>query len=339
MQDFYKILGCNESDSKDEIKKKYRKLALKYHPDRNKDDKTAEAKFKEISEAYYVLSDEKKRAEYDQYKKMGFSGNYGQNFQGKYHQDFSSIFEDLFSGGGFSQKSSKANPFSDIFSDIFSGGFSQGQARSHGFGFNQAKPSNGSDVETNLFLPFWSAVNGSKQELKFNINRPCESCHGAGCAVCRNQGFVKKLESLLVTIPAGVDNGSKVRLQGKGAQGKNGGKNGDLYINIKVNPDKVYKRDGKDLKLDLPISLSEALNGTKVPIKLGEKEISLKIPARSKGNEQLRLKGKGVQSKTGPGDLYVYIWILLPEKINKGSEKLLLEFAEKNTYDPREGMF
>jgi molecular chaperone DnaJ len=338
VNDFYKILGVAESANKDEIKKIYRKLALQYHPDRNKGEKAAEKKFKEISEAYYVLSDDKRRKEYDQMRKYGASGSAGfGNFRGTYSGDFNSIFEEILRGSSTrgSARTRGTGAFSDI-SDLFGGMGSRGE---------QAR--RGEDIETELTLNFFAAINGCHKDIQLRIERTCQNCQGSGvkktltkrtkCEFCNGRGLAKVLEKLKVTIPAGVTAGSIIRLRGKGHPGKNGGPEGNLLIQITVSEDTHFHRIGDDLFLDLPISLNEALMGGTVKIPTGSGEVSLKIPSSSTGNKKLRLQGKGVKNtKTGQkGDLTVSLKITLPEKMTEEAKNLLIQFIELTSYNPR----
>ncbi len=342
MDDFYKILGVSPSASKEEIKKVYRKLALTFHPDRNKGDKAAEKKFKTITEAYFVLSDEKRRQEYDQMRKFGGgnAGGFG-NFRGGYSGDFNSIFEEILrsSGGRGRARTSDRNNSSDFFSDLFG---------SRGSGEHSNKSKVGSDAEAQLTLNFFEAIGGCKKEIQLNVEGVCAECGGSGskknlinrrikCDMCGGMGKVMTEENLTVTIPSGVETGSIIRLRGKGQAGKNGGLNGNLLIEIKVDEDSNFRRQGDDLYLEIPISLEEALLGAAIKIPTGSGAVTLKIQPSSTGKKKLRLPGKGVTNgKTHhKGDLIASLKIVLPESMTEEAKNLLLRFSKLQPTHPR----
>jgi len=357
--DPYKVLGVSKDASLDEIKKTYRKLARKYHPDVAPGDKEAEEKFKEISEAYDILGDEAKRKEYD---------NLGQQ----------AFYESAFGGEGYQRPDFGAGPsFEDIFGDIFgargqSGGgfdfrtiFGDGQTGSGG-GFYRAQtgPVRGGDQIYSLELSFYEAFNGTEKILDLERAVPCVSCDGQGfeassaqacpacqgtgriarqsgntkimstcsqcggsgragglkpCQTCGGQGQTLKREKIKARIPAGVDNGSKVRLAGKGLPGLAGGPPGDLFLKISVAPDPIFKRQGRDIYIETDVSLFEAVLGAKieVPTPTGGRA-ALTLPPGTQTGQKLRLKGKGMPK----GDLYVIVKVLLPKKLSPEAKEL-----------------
>jgi len=293
--DYYKALGVDKSASAEDIKKAFRKLAVKYHPDRNPDDKGAEDKFKEINEAYAVLSDPKKKEEYDTYGSSGFHKQYSQEdiFRGF---DFGNVYKDMGAGGG-----------DDIFSRLFGGGFGGGRGAGRG-GF-RAGPQKGGDLEMEIDVSFRDAVAGAERSVAFRRNG--------------------KREELRVKIPAGVDNGSKIRISGKGSPGEGGGPDGDLYLIIRVLPDPVFTRDGGDLIVERPIPFSAACLGTSLDVPTLEGDKRIKIPAGIQPGTKIRLKGFGVKSlgSNAKGDLYVKIALHIPEALNAEQQRLVEELS------------
>jgi len=293
--DYYKTLGVDKTASADEIKKAFRKLAVKYHPDRNPNDKTAEDKFKEINEAYAVLSDPKKKEEYDTYGSSGFHKQYSQedifrNF------DFSNVYKDMGAGGG-----------EDIFSRLFGGGFARGGGRG---GFRRG-PQRGGDLEMEIEIGFREAAQGAEKQVAFRRNG--------------------QREELKIKIPAGVDNGSKIRLAGKGSQGEGGGADGDLFLVIRVLPDSIFSRDGGDLFVDRTISFSAACLGTSLDVPTLEDDKRIKVPAGIQPGTKIRLKGYGIKplGSNSKGDLYVKVAVHVPESLNAEQKKLVEELARK----------
>jgi molecular chaperone DnaJ len=297
-KDYYDILGVKKTAKEDEIKKAYRNLAKKFHPDKNKGDKTAESKFKEISEAYAVLSDKEKREQYDRLGKEAFGGGNpfgaGGPFQG-FDFDFSQ-----FSGGGArgrrggtgggGRKASTGN-FTDIFSDLFGGG--SGAAPGGGGGFRQESDlQKGPDTEAELTIDFRDAVLGSTMEL--NVNG----------------------EQVKVKIPEGVGDGQRIRLRGKGAVAYFGGPAGDLNVLIHVRPHPFLQRDGDDIRIDLPITLGEAVHGAEIDVPTIHGPVRARIPAGTQGGQTFRLSGKGVKKKSGGyGDHYYRVMVMLPKDL------------------------
>ncbi len=354
-RDYYEVLGVAKTASEDEIKKAYRKLAMKYHPDRNQGDgaKAAEEQFKEAKEAYEMLTDGQKRAAYDQYGHAGVDPNMGAGRGGPGAEGF----------GGF------AEAFGDIFGDIFGG---QGGGRRGGGGQQVYR---GSDLsyameitleeaargkETQIRIPSWEGCEtcggtGAKPGTSakscgscggsgtvhmrqgfFSIQQTCPHCHGTGkiipdpCTSCNGQGKVKKQKTLEVKIPAGINEGMRIRSAGNGEPGVNGGPAGDLYIEIRIKQHDLFERDGDDLHCTMPVSLvTAALGGSiEVPTLGGKAEIEL--PEGTQHGKTFRLRGKGIKGvrSSYPGDLYCHIAVETPVKLTEHQKKLLKELDE-----------
>lgn len=341
VKDFYKILGVDKNASQDEIKKAYRKLARKYHPDLNPGDKVAEQKFKELNEAYEVLGDPKKRQEYDQYGTSPFGAG-GPGYEGFRTYDFGETF-------GF-------GTFSDIFSDLFGARTRTGP---------EARYIKGQDLVTSLELSFEEAFSGVTKVITYNrevncnvcngsgaessqvcdvcngagstrtsrgffkMSQPCPACGGTGikvkkvCKACRGQGRILKTETVKVKIPKGADTGSRVRLKGMGNAGMGGGPPGDLHIEIRVKPHPIFKRKGDDVYLDLPITFSEAALGAKIEIPTPDGVAAMTIPPGTQGGQRFKLSGKGFPSpKTGlRGNQYVDIKVVVPKNLDNKAKQ------------------
>lgn len=358
-EDYYKILGVSREASPDDIKKAYRKLALKYHPDKTKGDKEAEVMFKQINEAYQVLSDPAKRSQYDQFGAAGPTGFNG-NWQ---NADFAQGFDFGDLGG-----------FGDIFDTFFTG-------RQHRQQRSPESIKRGKDIEVNLQITFEEAVAGATK--KMSINRPvtCEACGGSGamdsksvqcarckgtgelkrtqrtilgaftqvyvcddcqglgekpakvCRECRGEGRKTKTEMMEVPIPAGIDNGQTIKLAGKGEAGWRGGRAGDLYINVHVLPHKDFRREGADVYRTEAISFPVAVLGGEVKIKSLDGWLNLTIPAGTKSGEVFRLKNKGIKQleKNSYGDLLVQVEIIVPERLTLKQRRLLEELRDEFT--------
>lgn len=284
-KDYYEVLGVKKDASADDIKKAYRKLAMKYHPDKNPEDKNAEEKFKEISEAYAVLSDAEKRKEYDAYGAEGFSDKFSQ--------------EDIFRGFDIN----------DLFREFGFGGGS----RTFNFGGGnryQPQPHKGNDYEYDLSISVAEAYNGIKRELSLNLG-----------------SSVKKVS---VNIPAGIDEGQKLRLKGEGGPGANGGPNGDLFVKIKIASSSKFYLEGRDIVTTQEIKLTEALLGTSIHVTdAAGKKLDLKVPAGTKHGTKLRLKGKGLPAlkKFVGGDLLVKINVAIPKKLSDEQIDLINNLA------------
>tara|TARA_Y100000590_G_scaffold319152_1_gene361169 strand:- start:540 stop:1679 length:1140 start_codon:yes stop_codon:yes gene_type:complete len=353
-RDYYEVLGVVKSASAEEIKKAYRKLALKYHPDRNKNDKTAEAKFKEASEAYHVLSDKERRNNYDQFGHAAFEGAGGRG--GFSNFDFSGAFSDIFG--------------SDIFDDFFEGfGGRRGRRR-------RSSDFRGSDLRYDLSISLEDAYNGKKQEINFSSSEKCRRCDGYGaepgskpisCSTCGGQGQVRSSQGFFTiqqtcpdcsgsgeqisspckdckgmgkkqsrkkistNIPKGVDDGTRIRLSGKGEAGIKGGGNGDLYIFVSIEPHSIFKRSEENLFFEFPISLTDAALGTTVEVPtIDGGKAKVKIPAGTQNGKQFRLKEKGMpmMRNRNYGDLYIRAITEVPVSLTKEQKSLLEKFKQ-----------
>ncbi len=343
-RDYYEVLGVERNASVPDIKKAYRRLAMKYHPDRNPDDADSDDKFKEASEAAEVLTDSEKRSAYDQFGHAAVDGS---------------------GAGGFSGSGSFSSIFEDVFGDIFSGGRG-GQNQVH----------RGSDLKYVLNLDLEQAVRGTNPKINiptlvqcgecvgsgakkgtspidcvqcggmgqvtarqgfFSIQQTCPRCRGRGkvisdpCNKCHGQGRVEEQKTLSVKVPPGVDTGDRIRLTGQGEAGANGGPAGDLYVQISVRDHKIFTRDGEDLYCEVPISFVDAALGGELEVPTLEGRVSLKIPAETQTGKLFRLRGKGVNVTQvrggGVGDLYCRIAVETPVNLSKKQKELLREFA------------
>ena len=359
-RDYYEVLGVDKSADKDTIKKAYRKLAIKYHPDRNPGDKEAEDKFKEATEAYEVLSDDQKRPIYDQYGFAGLDGMGSGGGAGGYSHAFHD-FSDIFGNG---------SGFEDIFSSLFGGGGFGGSSRS------SSDSNEGASLRYDLEIDFKDAVYGCKTDIHFKRNELCSDCHGTGgapgasrktcptcggqgqvrrsagfftmqqtcsacngkgsmiyppCPSCRGSGFQEKTKVMTITIPAGVDDGKRIKIPGMGDSGRNGAPAGDLIICLHVKQDKFFERDRNDLYCAVPISVSQAILGADVTIRsLDKRSITLKIPAGTTHGKLLRIKDEGVPftGSSRKGDLYVKIIVQMPSKVSKQMAEIMKQYAE-----------
>ncbi|KUJ72925.1 molecular chaperone DnaJ [Thiomicrospira sp. WB1] len=340
-RDYYEVLDVSKTATEGEIKKAYRKMAMRYHPDRNPDNPDAEVKFKEASEAYEVLSDPQKRQAYDQF---GHAGVDGQAQGGG------------FGGGGFD--------FGDIFGDIFGGGFG-----------GRRGPQPGNDLQYELDVSLEDAVSGTEVDIRiptkevcdkcdgsgaepgsdvqtcptcegmgkvrmqqgfFAVERTCPTCHGTGkivktpCKACRGEGYKRSHKTLSVKIPAGVDNGDRIRLQGEGEAGEPGAPHGDLYVRIHVKPHKIFTRDGNNLLCELPLAFTTAALGGTIEVPTLEGKANLKIPAGTQSGQRFKLAGKGVKSVRSNriGDMIVQVHIETPVKLNSDQKALLEQLEE-----------
>lgn len=331
-QSYYDILGVAKTASEDEIKKAYRKLARKFHPDVNPGDKAAEAKFKELSEAYAVLSDKDKRAQYDRLGREAFQ------YQGDPFAPGGPFagFEFDFGGGrgrsrqGRARTSRAPGGFSDIFSDLFGaqggGGFSTG-------------PSRGGDVEAEATIEFRDAVQGTTLQMSVARQRECPACGGLGhtgntvCRTCGGSGVVADSDRVRVRIPEGVRDGQRIRLAGKGSAGIGGGPAGDLLVLIHVRPHPFFHQKGADIHIEIPITIGEALRGAEIEVPTIQGPVRARIPAGTQGGQTFRLSGKGVRKgKSGDrGDHYYKVQIVVPKKPSE--EALEAAEAIEKSYD------
>lgn len=359
-RDYYEVLGVDKNASADEIKKAYRKLAMKYHPDKNPGDKAAEEKFKELNEAYEILNNEDNRARYDQYGHAGFEQNGGNPYSG-----FSG-----FSGGDYS----------DIFGDIFNmfgggGGFSSNGSS------QRSGPKKGSDLRVNINISFEEAAFGCEKKIKMSRKETCSECSGSGakkgtspktcptcggsgqirvnqksilgmmqtvrtcdtcggsgtvidspCPKCSGTGSEKVVRQITVKIPAGVDTGSVLPLRGEGNAGTKGGRSGDVYIVINVKPHEYFVREGTDVRLDIPISFVDAALGCELKIPTLDGTVKLKIPEGTQNSTVFKLKNKGITNINGygKGSQYVTVNVEIPTKLNSKQKAALKGFAETN---------
>jgi molecular chaperone DnaJ len=357
-RDYYEVLGVQKGVSKDDIKKAYRKLAIQYHPDKNPGNKEAEEKFKEATEAYEILSDDQKKAAYDQF---GFAGVEGMSGGGHDWSNFRG-FEDIFGGGDF------GSIFDTIFGGGFGGGFS-GSGRT-----SRSGPRSGANLRYDMEIPFKDAVFGTKVEIQYSRNESCPACKGSGaangsgkkvcptcqgsgqvrhsqgffslastCHTCNGEGYIieqpckecggsgtqKKRQKIMVTIPPGVENGRRVNIARQGDAGPGGGPPGDLYVFIRVKPHDYFERQELDLYCAVPISMTQAALGADIQVKtLDEKTIKVKIPPGIQNGKLLRIRDEGVPSGGRRGNLYIKLMVKVPEKLSRRGRELLEELAK-----------
>ena len=351
-RDCYDVLGVAKSSSKDEIKKAYRKLALKYHPDKNKGDKASEEKFKEASESYHILSDEKRKANYDQFGHAAFegSGGSGHGFSGFDTSSFSDIFEDFFGDFGGSSTRGSNNRGNDLrydvtinLEDAYQGieknvRYTTYKKCSDCAGTGAAKGSK----------PVSCNYCGGKGKVRtnqgfFTIQQTCPQCSGFGetiskpCGKCNGGGKVQGNENVAVKIPKGVDDGTRIRLSGKGEAGSKGASNGDLYLFISIDNHNIFKRSEENLYYELPVSFSDAALGTSVEVpSIDGGRSKIKIPAGTQHGKQFRLKGKGmpVLRRNTNGDLYIRIITEVPISLSKRQKEILEEFKKLEEIKP-----
>ncbi|HTK49688.1 MAG TPA: J domain-containing protein [Gemmatimonadaceae bacterium] len=374
-QDFYAVLGVPASASQDEIKKQYRKLAAKHHPDKNPNDPKAADTFKAISEAYQTLGDPEKRKQYDQMRQLGAFGGFGTRGTGARGPGARGPggpppgaqnihFEDLDLGsmGGL-------GGLGEMFSSMFGVGGSRaaGGARPRG-------PQRGQDVESTLEIPFRVAAQGGKVPVELDLNEECPTCHGTGaapgakmvmceeckgrgtisfgqggfavnrpcpvclgrgqvpterCPTCAGSGEVRTRRKVSITVPPGVDTGTKIRLKGQGGRGSKNGPPGDLLITFAVQPDRFYKREGLDLIAPVPINIAQATLGSRVSVKtLDGTKVAIKIPPGTPSGKRFRVRSQGIEKEGSKGDLIVQVEVAVPEKLTPEQEEAMKAFAE-----------
>lgn len=364
-KDFYAVLGVSASASQDEIKKQYRKLASKHHPDKNPNDAKAAERFKEISEAYQVLGDADKRRQYDDMRRMSAFSGFGGGRPGARPGARDGAGGPGFGSGGFRFEEvdlGGLGGLGDLFGSMFGG---NRKAR---------EPERGQDVEVNLEVPFRTAVTGGKVNIELEVNEECATCKGSGgapgskmavcpecggrgsisfgqggfavqrpcpqclgrgqipsepCPTCAGNGEVRARRKIAVTVPEGTDSGTKARLKGQGGHGSRNGPPGDLLINFSVLPDRFFTRDGMDLIAKVPINIAQATLGSKVSVRtIDGKRVSLRIPAGTPSGKRFRVRGQGVTKGEQRGDLIVEVDIVVPEHLTEEQQRMMKEFAE-----------
>jgi molecular chaperone DnaJ len=366
-KDYYAVLGVSSTANADDIKKQYRRLAKKYHPDANQNDPKAAERFKEISEAYQVVGDAEKRKQYDDMRRMGaFSGFSGQGQRPRpggpgpgargpgAGAAGSERFQDFDVGG--------LGGLGDLFSSMFGGARGRRTAEQ------------GQSIETTLEVPFRTAAGGGKVNIELEVNEECETCKGSGaapgatiktcpectgrgvvsfgqggfavnrpcpmctgrgtvpsepCPTCNGAGEVRARRKVVITIPPGSESGSRIRLKGQGGHGANGGPPGDLVITLEVEPDRFYSREGNDLLATVPLNIAQATLGTKITVRtLDGRKVSLRIPPGTPSGKRFRVRGQGIAKDEERGDLIVLTSIVVPEKLSEEQEKQMREFAD-----------
>ena len=371
-RDYYEVLGVSKGASEDEIKKAYKKLARKYHPDMNPGDKEAEEKFKEINEANEVLSDPTKKSRYDQFGFAGVDPNYGAGGPG---------WGDGAAGAGFD-----FGDLGDIFGSFFGGGFGGGQQRRNG-------PQRGESIRMSVSVSFTEAAFGCEKDVTLDRSEDCPTCHGSGCAEgttpevcpecrgsgtvqvrrqtpmgvfattttcpkcggqgkiihqpcteCRGSGKTRKRRTVKVSIPEGIDNGQTISLRGQGHAGKNGGPSGDLLITVMIKPHDLFRREGNHVFCEAPITFTQAVLGAELEIPTIDGKVKYGLPEGTQSGTTFRLKGKGIPSINGRGrgDQYVTVYIETPKNLNKEQKEALKKFAEAvgdNNYEERKSFF
>ena len=369
-RDYYEVLGVSKTASDDEIKKAYRKLAKKYHPDLNPGDKEAEQKFKEANEAYEVLSDSTKRARYDQFGHAGVDPNYGAGAP----------------GGGFG--GFDMGDLGDIFEGFFGGGFGSSRRA------NPNAPRRGGDLQTSCTISFFEACKGVKREISIQRMETCSDCHGTGCEPghsaqtcpdchgtgqvrvtqrtplgsmtssrpcsrcggkgkivtnpckkCNGNGRIRVTKKIEVSIPAGIDDGQTLAVRGQGDSGINGGPAGDLHVTVSVRPDTLFKRDGYDIWCEIPLTYMQAALGDELTVPTIDGKVKYTIPEGTQPGTVFRLRGKGVQNLNGRGrgDQYVEVTVEVPKGLSKAQKDALKNFdkllTDEKQYTKRKGFF
>ncbi len=363
-RDYYEVLGVSKGASDDEIKKAFRKQSKKYHPDLNPGNKEAEDKFKEVNEAYQVLSDSEKKARYDQFGHAGVDPNFG-------------------AGGGYGGGGFGGFDFGDIFGDIFGGGFGGGTSRRNG-------PKRGADIRQVIDITFEEAAFGCKKELHVQSQEKCDTCDGTGakkgttvttcpqcqgrgtiqtqqrtmlgymttqttcpqchgegkiikepCRDCRGTGTVRKTKTLEVQIPAGIDHGQTIQLSGKGEAGSKGGPNGDMLLTVRVRPHAIFRREGNDVFIDMPITFVQAALGATVKVPTLDGVVELSIPEGTQTGSKFRMKGRGIQflRSKGRGDQYVTVNVEVPRNLTPKQKEILKDFDEDKNYKQKKSFY
>jgi len=369
-KDYYAVLGVSASATQAEIKKQYRKLAAKHHPDKNPNDPKSAERFKEISEAYQVLGDADKRKQYDQMRQLGAFGGFPGQRRGGPSPGAGGPFGG--SAGGQTFKFEDLGDvglggLGDLFSSMFGGGTPGGRSRPRG-------PERGQDVESQLTIPFRTAALGGKVPIELEVNEECATCHGSGaapgakvqtcpecqgrgtisfgqggfavqrpcpmclgkgtipserCPTCGGAGEVRVRKKMMITVPTGVDSGTKIRLKGQGGRGLRNGPPGDLLITFQVEPDRFFKREGLDVIAPVPINIAQATLGSKISVKtLDGKKVAIRIPHGTPNGKRFRVRGQGITKDGRTGDLIVQVDVSVPEKLTEEQEKAMREFAE-----------
>ena len=369
-RDYYEVLGVPKGASEEEIKKAYKKLARKYHPDLNPDNKEAEEQFKEVNEAYEILSDPSKKSRYDQFGFAGVDPNYGAG-----------------AGGGGFDGGFDFGDLGDIFGSFFGGGFGGGRRA------NPNAPQRGESIRLSLAISFEEAAFGCEKEVSVDRMEQCGTCHGSGCAAgtspevcpdchgtgqvqvrrqtpmgvfatsapcgkcggkgkiihqpcpdCRGSGAVRKRKTIQVSIPAGIDNGQTISVRGQGSAGKNGGPAGDLLVTITVRPHELFRREGTSVLCDAQITFAQAVLGAELEIPTIDGKVKYDLPEGTQTGTTFRLKGKGIPALNGRGrgDQYVTVYIETPRNLNREQKEALKKFAESvgdNNYEERKKFF
>ncbi|HEX5020534.1 MAG TPA: DnaJ C-terminal domain-containing protein [Candidatus Binatia bacterium] len=343
-RDYYEALGVNKNASEDEIKSAFRKQARKYHPDVNPGDKSAEEKFKEINEAYEVLSDPEKRKRYDT---LGPNWKAGEEFrpppgwQQESRVDFGDM-GDIFGGAG-GMGGAGAGGFSDFFETLFGGGRRAGRSRRGGAGFSMR----GRDIEAEIELTLEEAHRGGRRSISLQVMESCPDCRGTGtkdgkavCSTCRGAGVVQRPKTLEVTIPPGVRDGSVIRLAGQGEPGANGGPPGDLLLRVRLRPHRLFDLTGdNDVQVELPVAPWEAALGARVSVPTLEGPVEMTIPAGTQAGQRLRLRGQGLNRRDGRrGDQYAKLKIVNPPRLTSAERELFEKLRDASRFDARELM-
>ena len=369
-KDYYAVLGVSASVTQDELKKQYRKLAAKHHPDKNQNDPKSAERFKEISEAYQVLGDADKRKQYDQMRQLGAFGGFGNGGPRRSG-----------SAGGPGGGTGQSFKFEDFdigglggLGDIFSSMFGNAQAAGRSGGARAAGPERGQDVEALLQIPFRTAAMGGKVPIELDVTEECPTCHGTGaapnakiqtcpechgrgtisfgqggfavqrpcpmclgkgtvpserCPTCNGSGEVRVRKKMMITVPTGVDTGTRIRLKGQGGRGTKNGPPGDLLITFQVEPDRFFKREALDLIAPVKINIAQATLGSKISVTTVDgKKVAIKIPPGTTSGKRFRIRGQGIKKDDRMGDLIVQVEVDVPEKLTAEQEKAMRDFAE-----------